>query len=510
MYQKLDGAPAGFFNYRLFVPVFSVIVREQMAENNNVKPRQPIVVVMGHVDHGKTTLLDYIRKTAVAAREAGGITQAVGAYEVEHAGKKITFIDTPGHEAFSKMRERGANAADLAILVVAAEEGVKPQTKEVIKTLADTKTPYVVAINKIDKPGADIERVKNDLMANGVYLEGYGGDVSFEPISAKTGENVDKLLDLVLLAAEVADLKADYTMPAKGFVLESKLNKNRGIEATVIIKDGILKRGDEIATATAKGKAKILENFAGKTVNEVMPGAPVVVIGFEEGPKVGEDIFSGSEAAKNYKKEIAIKKNTVAAEPEEGFLPLILKASDAGSLEAIAEILKALPLHKPVKIVDHGVGEVGEGDLKMAISSGAAIVAYKTKLDRAAKNLAEAREVRILSSEIIYELVKAVEDLAKESEEGKIIGDLDVLAVFNQAKLEKQLVGGRVVSGIFKNKAPLEIHRGGKKIGDGRISNLQMKKQDAISIPEGQEGGVMMGSNIAIEKGDHLIIRESQ
>lgn len=481
-----------------------------MAEETHIKPRQPIVAVMGHVDHGKTTLLDYIRKTVVASREAGGITQAVGAYEVEHNGKKITFIDTPGHEAFSKMRERGANAADLAILVVAAEEGVKPQTKEVIKTLADTKTPFVVAINKIDKPGADIEKTKNDLMTAGVYLEGYGGDVSFEPISAKTGENVDKLLDLILLAAEVADIKADYSAPAKGFVLESKLNKNRGIEATVIIRDGILRHGDDIATASAKGKAKIIENFAGKAVNEVLPGAPAVIIGFEESPMIGEDLFSGAEAASSYKKTGPAQKAINAVEPEEGSLPLLLKASDAGSLEAIAEILKALPLHKPVKIVDQGVGEVGEGDLKMAISSGAAIVAYKTKLDRAAKNLAEARETRILSSEIIYELIKAVEDLSKETAAGKIVGDLEVLAVFNQIKLEKQLVGGKVVSGIFKNKTQLEIQREGKKVGEGRVSNLQTKKQDAVSIPEGQEGGVLMSSSVAVLVGDHLLIREKK
>ena len=476
-------------------------------------PREPVVSVMGHIDHGKSTLLDYIRKTNTTLKEAGGITQHVSTYEteVEVGGKKkITFLDTPGHEAFSKMRERGANAADLAILVVAAEEGVKPQTKEVIKTLADTKTPFVVAINKIDKPGADIEKTKNDLMTAGVYLEGYGGDVSYEPISAKTGENVDKLLDLILLAAEVAEIKADYSAPAKGFILESKLNKNRGIEVTAIIRDGVLRHGDEVATASAKGKAKIMEDFAGKTVSEVMPGAPVVIIGFEESPAIGEDLFSGAEAALNYKKTGPAQKAINAVEPEDGSLPLLLKASDAGSLEAIAEILKALPLHKPVKIVDQGVGEVGEGDLKMAISSGAAIVAYKTKLDRAAKNLAEARETRILSSEIIYELVKAVEDLSKETAAGKIIGDLEVLAVFNQIKLEKQLVGGKVISGIFKNKTQLEIQREGKKVGEGRVNNLQTKKQDAVSIPEGQEGGVLMSSAIAVLVGDHLLIREKK
>lgn len=474
------------------------------------KPRQPIVVVMGHVDHGKTTLLDYIRKANVAGKEAGGITQAVGAYEIEHAGKKITFIDTPGHEAFSKMRERGAKAADLAILVVAAEEGVKPQTKEVIKTLEATKTPFVVAINKIDKPGIDIEKTKNDLMANGVYLEGYGGQTSFEPISAKTGENVDKLLDLVLLVADTSELKADLSASAQGYVLEARLNKNRGIEATAILTDGTLRPGDDVATATAKGKVKILENFLGKAEDSALAGAPCLIVGFEEIPKVGEELFAGAKAAEIYKKPVTEQRILQVAEEGKDFFPVILKASDAGSLEALSEIVRALPLPKQVKIVEQSVGEIGEGDVKMASSFGATILGFKTKIDRAAKNLSEAQEIVIISSEIIYELVKAVEELAKEAEQGKIIGDLDVLAVFNSTKLDKQLVGGKTISGVLKNKAQAEIHRAGKKVGEGRIANLQTKKQDAVSIPEGQEGGVIIGSSLLIEKGDHLIIRETK
>lgn len=484
------------------------------------KTRQPIVVVMGHVDHGKTTLLDYIRKANVAGKEAGGITQAVGAYEIEHVPahstgsgqvKKITFIDTPGHEAFSKMRERGANAADLAILVVAAEEGVKSQTKEVIKTLEATKTPFVVAINKIDKAGVDIEKTKNDLMANGVYLEGYGGQTSFEPISAKTGENVDKLLDLVLLLAETEELKADASAPAKGYILETRLNKNRGIEASAILTDGTLHRGDDVATATAKGKVKILENFLGKTADEIQAGAPALIVGFEEMPQISETLFSGAEASANYKQVVLDAKSGLPAmEQVKDSIVLILKASDSGSLEALSGIIRALPLHKPVKVVGESVGEIGEGDVKLAITSGATIVGFKTKLERSAKALAETREMKIISSEIIYELVRAVEDLAKESEAGKIIGDLDVLAIFNSAKLDKQLVGGKVVLGIFKNKGQVEIHRAEKKVGEGRIANLQMKKLDAVSVPEGQECGVIIGSSMPIEKGDHLLIREKK
>ncbi|MDO8504886.1 MAG: GTP-binding protein [Candidatus Liptonbacteria bacterium] len=511
------------------------------------KTRQPIVVVMGHVDHGKTTLLDYIRKANVAGREAGGITQAIGAYEITHIptnadhtqtdaekiprksasspresvpseGRKITFIDTPGHEAFSKMRARGANAADLAILVVAAEEGVKPQTKEVLKTLAETKTPFVVAINKIDKPGADIEKTKNDLMQAEVFLEGYGGQVSYETISAKTGEGVDKLLDLVLLVADTAEIKSDSFLPGKGYILETRRNKNRGLEVSVILSDGTLSEGDDVATATAKGKAKILENFLGEAIHSVLPGAPALIVGFEEMPKVGEEFFSGSEArsaslgqaALNLKNAVAKKNAIPSAHNDEVSLFLLLKASDAGSLEALSEIIRALPLFRPVKIIAESVGEVSEGDVKTAISVGAMIVAYKTKLDRSAKNMTETREIEMISSDIIYELVKAIELSAKEAEGGKVIGELEVLAVFNQSKLEKQVVGGKVVRGIFKNKGPIEIHRDGAKIGDGKITNLKAKKLDVISLPEGQEGGLMVGSAAAVLVGDHLIIREKK
>lgn len=223
--------------------------------------RPPIVVVMGHVDHGKTTLLDYIRKANVAGREAGGITQAVGAYEIVHNDRKLTFIDTPGHEAFSAMRSRGAQAADLAILVIAAEEGVKPQTKEAIKTLEETKTPFVVAINKIDKTGGNIDKVRNDLMGENVFLEGFGGQVSYQGISAKTGEGVDALLDLVLLSSDMEDLSYDPSVPASGYVVEARRDPRRGIEASLIVKDGTLHRGDLIQTQSAQGKVKILEDF---------------------------------------------------------------------------------------------------------------------------------------------------------------------------------------------------------------------------------------------------------
>ena len=271
-----------------------------MSNEAQKKQRPPIVVVMGHVDHGKTTLLDYIRKTSVAAREAGGITQAVGAYEIERDGRKITFIDTPGHEAFSAMRSRGAQAADLAILVVAADEGVKPQTKEAIKILEDAKTPFIVAINKIDKTAGNIEKAKNDLMGVNVFLEGYGGQTSYQGISAKTGEGVEGLLDLVLLVADVEDLSYDPSAPATGYIVEASRDPRRGIAVSVIIRNGTLHRGDKVRTPSAMGKVKILEDFSGKTAESLEPSAPAVVIGFEDLPLIGEEFFAGgSERARS-------------------------------------------------------------------------------------------------------------------------------------------------------------------------------------------------------------------
>lgn len=502
----------------------------------NLKERQPVVVVMGHVDHGKTSLLDYIRKANVASREAGGITQAVGAYEIEHPStssgqapeiKKITFIDTPGHEAFSNMRSRGAHAADLAILVVAAEEGVKPQTKEAIEILNKTETPFVVAITKVDKPSADIERVKNDLTANNVLLEGYGGSISYQPVSSKTGEGVNELLDLLLLAASMEELTYDPAAPAKGFVLETRTNKNRGMEASVIVQDGVLRRGDDIATPSAKGKVKILEDFLGKAAKDVPAGAPALIVGLETLPQVGEIFITGEEAVGQVLKSRAFAQDDLMV--KNSSLAVILKASDAGSLEVLSQIMRALNPEKPLKIMDESVGEVSEGDVKLAVSGGGAIIAFKSKVDKAAKTLAIAQGVTILSSDIVYELVTAIEGLMKSVSGPQVTGELEVLAVFNSAKQDKQVVGGKVVSGIFK-KTPFEIKRpapapstakatedketsagkGDAIIGQGRVINLQVDKKDATQIIEGKEGGLLVGASVTIEKGDRLIIRENK
>jgi len=541
-----------------------------------VRPRPPVVVVVGHVDHGKTTLLDFIRKTTTAAREAGGITQAVGAYEIEHtpvggggangssgAPRKITFIDTPGHEAFSAMRSRGAQIADLAILVVAADEGPKPQTIEAIKILEETKTPFVVALNKIDKAGVSgVEKVKGELAAAGVLLEGYGGQVSYHAISAKTGEGVSDLLDLVLLSADVEDLKYDASTPARGFVLEARRDPRRGIEASIIIKDGILRCGDAISTATATGKIKILENFAGVIVDRLEPSAPAIVIGFETLPKVGEafmagtagergaagelggasaanggSAMNGSAGAKSEKDsrvqnrarvqtptQVPTRQVTGTAPKNAHTLNLILKASDGGSLEVLSAVLRGLQKTaaakggKEVHIVDESVGEVTDGDVRHAQATSSTIIGFKNRVERGARILADAQSIEIITSNIVYDLAKEVEDFLTGKRGPAAAGELEVLAIFNQEKPEKQLVGGRVLAGTFRPKAACDVLRRASGVensagpfqsfGTGRILGLREKKSEITVAEKGKEIGVLVSVPVLIQVGDKIVIKK--
>ncbi|MCL5017239.1 MAG: translation initiation factor IF-2 [Patescibacteria group bacterium] len=484
-----------------------------MSENNSKQKRPPIVVVVGHVDHGKTTLLDYIRKSNVAAKEAGGITQSVGAYEIEHNKQRITFIDTPGHEAFSKMRVRGAALADIAILVVAADEGVKPQTKESIKVLQETKTPFVVAITKIDKSAADINKVKSDLAANNVLLEGFGGNVSFQGVSGKTGQGVDDILDLILLAAEMEELTYDPNANARGIVLESRKDKQRGFTTSVILKDGKLRTGDIIATKTSKGKIKILENFLGKKVDSLDPSSPAVIIGFETLPKTGEEFIAGKLSEEEIKK-ITVKNTCPEARSQfcklEGdcVVRVILKADVSGSLEALSELVKKIPMKDKyaLEIVGEGVGEIGDNDIKNAIAMKAIILGFRVRSNKAAENMAKDNKIEIITSEIIYELVEAIQSYFTCLSSGDISGDLEVLAVFGK-KSGKQIVGGRVVSGEIKNNVALDIQYKGEKIGTGKIINLQEAKRDVMSVSAGKECGLLITSEVEIKPDHHLILR---
>ena len=545
-----------------------------MTDNEHKKPRPPVVVVMGHVDHGKTTLLDYIRKANVAEREAGGITQSIGAYEVVHrsqtnadgtqkdaeafprqsaprpseanggggpsqrssaesnlmaGGHKITFIDTPGHEAFVAMRSRGAAIADLAVLVVAGDEGVKPQTKEAIGIIQKSETPFVVAITKVDKPGVNIDKVKNELTEAGVLLEGYGGQVGFHGVSAKTGEGVNELLDLILLTAEMEELTYDPSAPASGFVLEVRKDKRRGTEATVIVKNGTLRLGDMLQLPSTSGRAKILEDFLGKSAAAIEASAPARIIGFSakggsasggEGiPLVGEEFRVGTEQFARSEKAVGPRLARAGREMDSNkdnhVLRIMLKAGDAGSLEALAVVMRGVDAKEmTAEVVSGSVGDITDGDVKEAIATNAAIVGFKVKLERGAANLAEAQRVRVVTSDIVYDLLKAVEEFVRGAGKPLIVGVLEVLAIFNKEKLNEQLVGGRVAEGIFRNKGICEVIRienGAEKIvASGKVVNLRDKKADVAQAEKGKEAGVFVDAPVEIMKGDKLVMREKR
>ena len=486
-----------------------------MSVNTEPKPtpRPPIVVVMGHVDHGKTTLIDYIRKTNVAESEAGNITQSIGAYEIEHGGRKITFIDTPGHEAFTKMRSRGANVADLAVLVVSATEGSKPQTLETIKILKETETPFVVAINKIDDPSADVNRVKNQLTEAGVLLEGYGGSTSYQPVSAKTGEGINELLDLIALVADVEELIFSPAAPSSGFILEAKIDPRRGQEVSVVIKNGTLRQGDEISTASAKGKIKILEDFKGESAKELFPSAPALIIGFEKLPIIGEEFHVGTDKVQLPTPNVQRPISGGASLSDESSVKIMLRASDAGSLEALSAIVKTLKSEKKIHLLSESVGDIADNDVKNAIASDAIIVGFKNKVAKQARNLAEINKIKIITSDVIYTLVKSVEEILAKPVAVAVTGRLEILAIFNQQKLAKQLVGGKVLEGVMKNRANFEIHRINPEtnelhlVGHGKILSLESNKIEAQQVEAGKECGFIVNSGQAIQKGDHIIIK---
>ncbi|MFA6495026.1 MAG: translation initiation factor IF-2 [Candidatus Paceibacterota bacterium] len=472
-------------------------------------PRPPIVVVMGHVDHGKTTLLDAIRKTKIAQREAGGITQSIGAYEVQEKDQRITFIDTPGHQAFTSMRQRGAHVADVAILIVAADDGVQPQTQEAIAILKDSQTPFIVAINKIDKGNADIERTKNSLLANSVLLEKYGGDVPWVALSAKTGEGINDLLDMVLLVAHMESLTCDPTGLAKGFVLESKMDSQRGILASVVITDGTVRVGDAIAAGHARGKIKALENFMGKRVDALTPSSPALITGFDVLPAAGDEFVAGILDAGDAAM-IAPDKKEAAPLPTESTgdqLRVIVKGDVSGSLEALCQMIQNLEIDgKRFRIMSQDVGDISDGDVKMAATFGAKIIGFNVKTSKAAELAARAQSVEMIASDVIYRIIEALEAWVGGLYKKQEIGSLEVLALFSK-KDRKQLVGGKILSGFLTLNQRVNIVRAEQPIGQGRITNLQQGKKNVTKVDTG-ECGVMVESPVEVQVGDYLIIEK--
>jgi len=494
--------------------------KEIKKRQNNLQLRPPVVVILGHVDHGKTSILDYIRKTHLAEKEAGGITQHIGAYQIEHHGKKITFIDTPGHEAFSAMRSRGAKVADIAILVVAAEESVKPQTKEAITHIKKTGIPLIVALNKIDKKEAQPEKVKEELSKNDIMVESLGGQIPSVNISAKTGQGIDNLLEMILLVAEMEELKSQPAKPASGVVIESYRDAQRGATATLLVKEGTLKNKDIVGTDSAMGRIKTMEDFQFSPLEIATPSTPVIVTGFDQVPQVGEKFFvfeSFEEAQVRVAKKTAKRKEekeVFVFDSEKKILNIILKADVQGSLEAIRESLKSIPSEEVVlRILKAEIGEINESDIKLAESARAKIIGFRVKASSTIKELAQQRKVKILLFEVIYELIQGVRELLSQLLEPEIIkkalGKVKILALFRKEK-DRQIIGGKVTTGQVKKGGLIEVIREKKKVGQGKIIQLQRDKKDVEEVAKGQECGILFQGTATIEEGDVLEIYEEE
>lgn len=479
--------------------------------------RSPIVAVMGHIDHGKSSLLDYIRKANVTATEAGGITQHVSAYEAthEHEGveRTITFLDTPGHEAFRAIRARGAATADVAILVVAADEGVKPQTLEAFEAITEANVPFVVAFTKMDKNGADMDRAKTSVLENGIYLEGLGGSIPYAPVSSKSGDGIPELLDLVLLTADLAELTYDPEAPASGFVLESSQDPKRGLTATLILKEGKMSVGEVVVAGNSLAPVRFIENFAGARINEARASQPVRISGWNTLPSAGT-LFT---AVKNKKEAEKLATNTdtangrerEAAAPEGvAVLPLIVKADVSGSIEAIKhELAKITHERVQIRIVSEGIGAVSEGDIKSAVAAGGIVIAFNTATDPTARDLAERSAITIDTFSIIYDLKERIEELVKERAPRvsveEIVGEAKVLKAFNTAG-HKQVLGARWVSGTLNLNAQVKIDRRGVLVGTAKILNLQVARADVKDIHVEGEFGLQIEGKYEAAPGDML------
>lgn len=493
--------------------------------NDNIIERPPIVAVMGHVDHGKSTLLDYIRKTNVVAGEHGGITQHISAYEVTHknadgVSKKITFLDTPGHEAFSNMRARGAKAADIAILIVAADDGVNKQTLEAYQSIVESKTPFLVAINKIDKNGADVQRTKNSLVEAGIYIEGYGGDISCVEISAKSGTNIDELLETILLIAEMEALTGDTSKPATGLVIESDMDEKRGISASLVIKDGKLKRGMYIVVDDSMAATKIFEDSNGKSIDEAEFSSPIRITGFTSNfkllgltkiPRIGETFYSfkTKKEAESFIEEMKDMKVETTEEyhVREKMIPIILKTDVAGTGEAIEkEIRKFVCEDACFKIVRKGVGDITESDLTFAnADKDVIIVGFNVKVERTAMDANEQVGATIKTFNIIYELTdwlkKEFEIRKPKKDFMEIKGQVKVLKFFSRTK-NSQLVGGRVIQGEIRVGNIVRVMRKDEEIMKARIEGLQQNRSEVKEVKEGLEFGCIIDAKLDLAPGD--------
>ena len=487
--------------------------------------RPPVVTVLGHVDHGKTTLLDAIRETRVVEGEAGGITQHIGAYQVERQGRKITFLDTPGHEAFTAMRARGAMVTDMAVLVVAADDGVMPQTKEAIAHARAAQVPILIALNKIDKSNANLDRVKQELADNGLLIEEYGGDVICVPVSAKMRRGIDDLLESILLVVDIDPLMANPKGRCVGTVIESRLDRSRGSTATLLVQNGTLRVGDSIVTGEAYGKIRAMYDDKGQPINEAPPATPAVVLGLGEVPVAG-DTFS-VETDEKTARAIAVERqerkraetaavapkaislDSIFAQAQSGQvkeLDLILKADVQGSIEPIANSLEKLGDEKlRVKILHQATGNITESDVMLAVASSAIILGFSVSVDAATQRMAEAQGVDIRIYNIIYNLVedvqKALTGLLEPVYREVVTGHAEIRAVFRVTKVGR-VAGSYIIDGEIARNSMVRVKRGGETIAEDRLTSLKRFQEDAAEVKTGYECGISLGNFGDFQEGD--------
>ncbi|OIO08256.1 translation initiation factor IF-2 [Candidatus Falkowbacteria bacterium CG_4_10_14_0_2_um_filter_41_15] len=534
MNERIDFDTAAIIGADLNLDVKALPAKDEMADvkeekrldqilrkenKKEMSGRSPVIVVMGHVDHGKTKLLDAIRTTNVVEGEAGGITQHIGAYQVRHHDQSITFIDTPGHEAFTAMRSRGAKVADIAILVVAADEGVKPQTVEAFRIIEAAKIPYVLAINKIDKPGADINKTKQELSTQlNINPEDWGGKAICVPVSAKEGKGINELLDMLLLVAETEadNLKANPGAGAVGTVIEAKVDKGAGPVATILVQNGTLRVGDQLCfNNVIYGKVKALKNYKGEIIAAAGPSTPVRILGLKILPEVG-DMLEVGEGEKIKIKKIAsansaINKAVTAkedADDQAAKLNLIIKSDVLGSAEAIEESLMKLNNNKVrVKILSKGLGNISEGDVKRAEDSGAQIVGFNVKIQPQTEILLREKQISVNLYTIIYDLIKDIkgqmQEMVKADLVRKDLGRLKVLVVFRTEK-GFQILGGKVLDGQIVNDTLVEVLRDKDIIAKGKLVRLQSGKQNVKTVAQDQECGLQYEGSPVVQAGDVL------
>lgn len=530
--EQIDFDTAAIIGSELGFEVEAEPVEAEVSAHQRVKlaegegeTRPPIVAVMGHVDHGKTSLLDAIRSAHVAEKEAGGITQHIGAYQVKRGDRWITFIDTPGHEAFSALRQHGARMTDVAIIVVAADDGVKPQTKEAIRHAQEAGVQIVVAVNKIDKEGADPIRVRQELSELGLSPEEWGGSTVMVDVSAKAGTNLDKLVDVVLLVADIEDLRARVDGPAEGSIIESHLDAGKGPVATVLVMGGELKVGNYLVVGSTYAKVRSLGDFRGKRIVSAHPGMPAVVTGFKAVPSFG-DLFKTVESEKEARdaaaavlrreqsKSLGVKKidaSQLTAAISAGNikeLNVVLKADAQGSMESLLESLDLLKNDEvAAKVVSSGVGDISESDIAFAKTASAVLIGFNVSLSSGLKALANREKVQVRLYKVIYELTDDLREalgqmLAPEVIE-TIVGDLEIKGVFKSAK-GSVVCGGTVTSGRIEPKQTLRVKHAGEVVGEGVLTSLQKDKQVAKEAFEGDTCGMSVATAAAIELGDTL------